>query len=143
MVACGIDVALHFAERDRRLGQRTVLVEDRIVRVLPPLLDQTAVRRARVLHEAVAVAIAVAIDPGQSGLDVRPELLDRREIAGPVVVAARQQHEQGRGVHAAVVGAKRHFAECRHFAASHLVQNLAGLRVACRVVARGLCRREG
>ena len=68
-----IHVALHLAERHRPFGQRAVGMEDRVVRVLPALVRQAAIGGARVLDEAVAVGIAVTIDPGQRRLDVRPE----------------------------------------------------------------------
>ena len=55
-----VDVALHLAQRDRRLGQRAVGVEDRVVRVLPALLHQAVAAAPRVLDEAVAVDVAVA-----------------------------------------------------------------------------------
>ena len=81
VVLGGVDVALHFAERDRALGQRAVVVEHRVVRVLPALAARAAVGRARVLDEAIAVGVAVAIDPGERRVDVRPEpsiVADRR-----------------------------------------------------------------
>ena len=52
----GVDVALHLAQRDRAFGERAVGVEDRVVRILPALLDQARSASARVLDEAVAVA---------------------------------------------------------------------------------------
>ena len=36
----GIDVGLHFAQCDRSLCERSIDVEDRVVRVLPSLIDQ-------------------------------------------------------------------------------------------------------
>ena len=46
-------------------------------------------------------------------------------------IRVRQHDEQRCGIGGAVALAKRDFAECRHLAAPHLMQNLAGLRVLC------------
>src|SRR5262245_26805017 len=45
-------VALHLAERDRSLGERSVVVEDGVLRVLPPLVAEPAGCAACVLDEA-------------------------------------------------------------------------------------------
>jgi len=51
-----VDVARHLAQRDRRLGERPVGVEHRVVGVLPALVAQAARAPAAVFDEAVAVA---------------------------------------------------------------------------------------
>ena len=50
-------------------------MEDGIVRVFPTLLHQTFGRALFVLDEAVAIAIAVFINPAQRTLDARPQFL--------------------------------------------------------------------
>jgi len=72
----GVDVALNLAERDRSFGRSAVGVEDRIERILPALMEQPGRRAARVLEEAVAIRIAVAIDPVERRFDVRPKRTD-------------------------------------------------------------------
>ena len=74
----GVDVALDLAERDRPLGEPAVGVKDRVVRVLPALMHEAVRRLARVLDEAVAVEVAVALDPVERGAECRPEALDER-----------------------------------------------------------------
>ena len=125
----GEHVALHFAQRDRALGQLAVGVEDRVLRVLPALVAEAALAPGGVLDETVAVAVAVVVDPAQRRLQVRPDRADGLEVAGALVVHARQHHEQRRRVDAAVVQPERHLAEARHFALAGLVQDLAGLGV--------------
>src|SRR5918995_806055 len=49
-----VDVALNLARRDRRLGKGAVVEELRVVRVLPRLVHEPALRAATVLDEAVA-----------------------------------------------------------------------------------------
>ena len=144
---CGADarvihVRLHFAERDRRVGQRAVGVEDRILRILPPLLNQANRRTSGIFDEAVAVAIAVAVDPIKGALDVWPESPEKREISRAFVVGAGKHDEQRRRVDAAVVLPKRHFVKARHLAVARLVKNLSGLGVVRLIDAIGLPRSE-
>ena len=141
-VARGEDVALDLAQRDRALGERSIGVEDRVVRVLPALLHQAGRLLPGVLDEAVVVRVRRAVDPGQRGLDVRPEVAGKLEVAGVAVVRAGEHHEQRRRVVAAVVAPERDLHQRRHLAVAQLVQDLAGLGVALRVVFGGLqCRR--
>jgi len=62
-------------QRDRRLCRRSVEVRDAVVRILPALVDEAAVGLALVLDEAVAVLVAVLLDPLQSRLGGGKELL--------------------------------------------------------------------
>src|SRR5258706_8010419 len=50
-----VHVGLHFTERNRPFGQRTVLVEDRVLRVLPSLLHEAGGRPTGVFDEPVAI----------------------------------------------------------------------------------------
>ena len=69
----GIDVALHLDERDRPLRQAAVGMKDRVVGVLPTLVGQPRLGCACVLDEAVAIEIALLVDPRQRTLDRRPQ----------------------------------------------------------------------
>ena len=71
---------------------------------------------------------------------MRPEALDEGAVARPLVIGVSEHDEQRRGVDAAVIPSKRHFAQRRHLAAPHLVEDLAGLRVLRVRVARRLRR---
>ena len=133
-----VDVALDLAQGDGSGRGRAVGVEDRVVRILPSLVDEALRVAAGVLDEAVAVGVAVVVDPAQGGFDVGPDRLDERPVGGAFVVGARQEHEQRRGVDAAVVAAERDFAEGGHLAAARLVEDLARLGVALGIDFRGL-----
>ena len=67
-----IDIGLHFDERDRSFRQPAVAVKDGIVAVFPTLVDQPIYGLASVFDEAVAILIAVFLDPCKGGLDVGP-----------------------------------------------------------------------
>ena len=95
-----------------------------------------------VFDEAVAVAVAVVVHPVQRRLDVRPQPLRERDVAGALEMRAGQRHEERRRIDAAVVAAERHLAEDGHFAIARFVQDLAGLRVGMRVDGGGLRRRQ-
>src|SRR4029078_5274765 len=60
-----IDIALHFAERDRRLGERAIGMEDRIVAVLPALIHKSGRRLAIIFDKAVTVAGAIKVGAAQ------------------------------------------------------------------------------
>src|SRR5262245_14789096 len=117
-------------------------MEDGIPRVLPPLLDETGRRLTRVLDEAVAIAIAVAVDPRQRPIDVWPDVREELAIAGAFDIRARQDHEQRCRVDTAVIASERDLAEPRHLAAARLVQNLSRLGVTLFVDRVSLCGRE-
>ena len=91
-----VHVALHLRQRDRRVRRPAGPVADGVGRVLPALVDEPEVGPAAVLDEPVAVEVAVAIDPRQSRQDVRPEPLDERVVARPVVGLAEQDQPQRR-----------------------------------------------
>ena len=93
---------------------------------------------ARVLDEAVAIAIAVVVDPFQGSQDVRPDLAQEFDVRGALVVGGGKHDEQRRAVDGAVVAAEGHLAQLSHFALAHLVQDFAGLRIALWIDAGGL-----
>ena len=96
-----------------------------------------------VLDETIAVRIAVSVDPMQRRLHMGPQRSYRREIPGALEIFAGQQDEQRCRIDAAVVSAERHFAEARHLAIAHLVQDLARLGVPLGIHLRRLgCRQE-
>jgi hypothetical protein len=74
------------------------------------------------------------LHPADRRADARPELPDRGEIAGALEVGAGQHHEERRRVDAAVVASERHLAGLGHLAAADLVQDLARLGIALRVM---------
>ncbi len=107
-----------------------------------PCCTKPVRRVARVLDEAVAVAVAVVVDPVERALDVRPDVSEELAVARAVPILAGEHHEERRRVDAAVVAAERHFAHARHLAVAHLVDDLARLRLLRLVHAVGLRRGE-
>jgi hypothetical protein len=94
-VALGaVDVGLHFAQGDGSLSHAAIVMKDRILGVLPSLIGQSFLGLPMVFDEAVAVPIAVGVDPAQRGLGVGPQSLDGLEVSGTHEVLAQQQHEQ-------------------------------------------------
>ena len=115
---------------------------DAVPRV-PPALVAEALRRARrVLDVAVAVAVAVLVDPVERGERVVPAGAHERVVAGPAPVLGEQDQPQRRGVGGAVVRAVRLLAEQGQLAAAELVQDLARLLVPEVVDLRALERRQ-
>ena len=49
-----------------------------------------------------------------------------------------QHHEKRRCIYAAIIKAERHFAQRRHFAATHFMRNFSGLGVGARIECGGL-----
>ena len=113
-------------------------MEDRVVGILPALIDQALLVGAVILDEAVAVGIARPVDPAEGRFDVRPKLAQRLDVAGVLGVEPGQHDEQRRRVDAAVIQLERNLPQRRHFAAAHLVQDFAGLGVGERIEILGL-----
>jgi hypothetical protein len=126
----GVGVALHLGERDRGLGQPAVGEGHAVEGVLPPLVEQSGVGCPLVLDEAIAVAVAVALDPVQRPVRSRQQLGDVGRIGAPEVQLTEQLHEQRGCVDAAVVDSSSGQRVCRVGPEPHLVQDLAGLLLA-------------
>jgi len=60
-----VDVPLDLGQRDRPLSDTAVEVSDRVARILPALVEETALRAPLVFGEAVAVEVARIVDPAQ------------------------------------------------------------------------------
>ena len=120
-----MDVALHLDQGDRARGLAAVRVEHRIRAVLPALVREPGLGCAGVAEESVAVGSALALDPGHRCQQGRPQGSDQGEVPGAVGVGARQHHEQGCRVDAAVVAAEGQLLEPRHLALAGLVHDLA------------------
>ena len=129
----GIGIGLDLGEGDGRLGQAAVVMHDGIGAVLPALVDEAVERLAVIFEKAVAIGIAETPHPAERRLDMRPDPPDELEVAGPLVIARGQQHEERRGIDAAVIMRERDLAQGRHFAAARLMQDLAGLGIGRRV----------
>ena len=117
-------------------------MEDGVVGVLPALVQQAAVGLPLVLHEAVAVPVAIAVDPVQGGLDMGPEGRDERTIAGTLIVDAGQQDKQRRGIDAALIAAKGYLLQRRHLAVAGLGQDFAGSACCLGIDLRVLASRQ-
>ena len=128
-----IDVSLHLAKRDRPIGKASIRVEYRIRRILPALIDQARGALPVVFDKPVLIEVAIGVDPAQRRQRIRPQGPDSFDIAGACVVFAHQHHIEGRCIDAAVIAAERNFAKPGHLAATHFVQDLAGLGIALAI----------
>ena len=106
----GIHIPLHFTQCNGRLGNSSVIMKDRIVGVLPALLHQAFMRVAAVFHEAVAVHIAIFIDPFQRPFDVWPQSFQELAIPGAIEISSRQHDKQRSGIDATVIAPEWHLA---------------------------------
>ena len=133
-----VDVRLDLGGRDRQVRDRSVGELDAVPRVLPALVAEALARPRLVLDVAVAVTIAVLVDPGERSGDLVPSPQNERVLAGEAPVLREEDQPERRRVGGAVVGAVRLLAQLRQLAAADLVQDLAGLLVAEVVDARAL-----
>src|SRR5581483_1481681 len=113
-------------------------MKHRIIRILPPLLDQSLIAVGCVLHKAVTIDIAVMIDPIERILNVGPELLNESLITSALIVFACQHYEERSRVYAAVISCKRNLSQIGHFTAPQLVQDFPRFCFARLVHFRGL-----
>ena len=130
-----VDVALHLARRDRCGREPAVGEALRIVRVLPRLVVEAALGALLVLDEAVAVAIAVVVDPGQRRQRRRTKAAHEGGVVGPAPHLREQDEVERRRVDRAVVALE---PRLRRLALADLVHDLARLRVDGRIVLRRL-----
>jgi hypothetical protein len=72
-------------------------MEDGVVAVFPRLGDQLFLGQSSISNEAVALAVAMFVDPGQHRFDIREKTTDDHTIARPFEIFAGQHHEQGYG----------------------------------------------
>ena len=125
-----VDVSLELARRSRKRGERAVREEDRVPGVLPALVLEAGLRvAALVLDVAVAVPVAVLVDPFERSPGVLLELSHESTALRPALVLVEQDQEQHRRVGAPVVGRMRALLERGELAAPKLVQDLPGLLV--------------
>ncbi len=92
-------------------------------------MDQAVCRPSLILDEPVPVSIAEVVDPGEGGLDVRPDRRGELSVGGSLIVSSGQEHEKRGRVHAPVIAAEWHLSECRHLAVAGLMQHLSRLGV--------------
>src|SRR5690606_9714515 len=102
----GVGVTLDLGQRDRRVGAMAVRVVDAVAAVLPALVEPAAIGVPAVFDEAVAVEIAVPVDPGQRRVGGGKQGADDIGVGAPAQCLAEQHDEQRRGVHRAVAGAR-------------------------------------
>ena len=96
----------------------------------------------RVFHETVSIQIAEAVDPIEGPLDMRPQFTGEGPVVGALEVSIGEDDEQGRGVHAPVIAAKRHLTGGGHLAQARFVKNLSRLGVPLGHLLLGLGRGE-
>src|SRR3954451_908881 len=103
----------------------------RVPLVLPRLVLQTALGAPLVLDEAVAVAVAVLLDPIERGERGLLQVAHERRVVRPTPHLREQDEVERCRVDGAVVA----LVPCaRRLAVAHLVHDLAGLRVARGIV---------
>src|SRR4051794_29818372 len=105
-------------------------MKNRVVAVLPALVDQARLRASRVVEEAVQAAVQTALDPGSGLKQVRPDLIHQRRIPGALLIGSGEHYKERRTVDSAVVLLEGHLLQYGHLAAAHLVHDLARLGVA-------------
>ena len=93
--------------------------------ILPSLVSQAALCLALVFDEAVAVLVAVLVDPAQGCLGRGKQLLPGRPVVGPLQIFRVENEEQRGGVHAPVIGRMRDLPGARQLAAADLVEDLS------------------
>ena len=104
-----IHIALHFAERNRRIGELSVTMKDGIVRIFPTLLDQTGCRAARILDKTVTIQVAITIDPIQRGENIGPDTAQESQVTRALIVGTGQTNKEWRRVYRTVITAKWNF----------------------------------
>src|ERR1700761_308570 len=76
-----VDVSLYFAESDRALGETSIGVKDRVMRILPTLLNQAIRRETCILHESITISVAKVVDPVDGRSNIAPDRFHQLAIA--------------------------------------------------------------
>ena len=126
---CREDIALHLAKGDGAARKRTVGVENRVLGILPALIDQTHVVGALIFDEAVTVGVTRPVDPAQRRFDIGPQFVQGFDVAGVLGIEPRQHDEQRCRIHAAIIEAERNLVQRGHLTVAHFVENFPGLGV--------------
>ena len=129
----GVDVPLDLAQRNRRGRERPVAEPHRIPRILPTLVLQPTVGRSLIFDVAVAVLVAIVVDPLQGRIGGRQQRVDLVAPIAPPRQFTNQHDEEGRRVRSAVVGTAATERERCRLAESHLVKDAAGLLLSTRI----------
>ena len=117
-------------------------MENGVATVLPTLVDQALTRPPPIFDEAIAVAVAIPINPFERRLHVRPESPNRLEIVGAFKIGACQHDKKRRRIDAAVIAAERHLPQGGHLAVARFMKNLAWLGVGAGINRGGLSSRK-
>src|SRR5437016_4746021 len=105
-------------------------MKDRVIGVLPSLLNQASIPMCRVLNKAIAVRIAILIDPLKRSLDVGPNLFNQMLITGaPIIFTCKHDEERG-GIHRTVVAGERNLLQIRHLSVPQFMKDLSRFRFA-------------
>ncbi len=91
-----VDIGLNLRERDGAARDRTIFVEDRVMAVLPALIGQALIGEPPIFHEAVAIAVAMLIDPFEGCIQMRQQAGDEGPVARSFQIGASQHDEQRR-----------------------------------------------
>jgi hypothetical protein len=126
----GVVVPLQFARGDRVVDHGAVFVDDRGVRVLPPLVLHAGARPGVVLQEPVAVEVGVPLQPLDHASGGRQQVAYRLPVAGPGQVLPEEDEEVRTGGVVPVVPAERVETQSGQWAGPRLVQQLARFLVA-------------
>src|SRR3984957_8722511 len=117
-------------------------MEDGVMGALPALIGEALLGLPVVLDEAVAVPVAVGIDPPQGRLRVGPQRAHQFQVARAHEIFTEQQNEQRSGVDAPVVAAEWNLMQIGHLAMTHLMQYLAGFGIARSLAGGRLVRSQ-
>ena len=129
LLQTGIPVCLHLARRDRVLDDRSAIVHDRLIRVLPSLILQPPRGMCLVFEKTIAIAVAIPIKPVNDTPRGRYERARRIAVIRPREVLTDHDEEVLRGGIIAVVPAKWVDVEHRERPRAGLVDDFARLLI--------------
>ena len=109
-----------------------------VVGVLPALIAQSSMGGAAVAQKPVKTVRFGGLNPCHRLLQGGQKGLNKRQLTGAGKIIGRKNHKQGRGIDRAVIPAKRHLTQGRHFTKTRLMKDLAGFRIGARIPHGGL-----
>src|SRR5258706_13431384 len=98
-----IDIALDFAGCSRQARKRTIGEENGVPGVLPAMVFQAGLLVAPVILDvAVAIRVAIGINPGKSVPGLPFERTDQLAVARPALALVKQDEEERCGIGRAI-----------------------------------------
>src|SRR5690606_1082 len=129
----GVVVTLHLTRSERRVHLASLLIDHRVLAVLPSLVRRPQLGFGQVFQIPIPIAITILAGPGENALSRRPVVADALLVTGEDVEVAEPDDEHERAGEIRVVAAEWGLPQPRGGIRSRLVEDATGLLIVAGV----------